>query len=59
MLTTNDARVGLRHMFHLRELRADDNQVEGIDEIMHLDGICSLSLKRNKIKTLNFEKASL
>lgn len=46
-------------MYHLRELRADDNQIAGLDEIMHLDGLCSLSVRRNKIKSLNFEKASM
>ena len=50
---------GLRHMFHLRELRADDNQITQLDEIMHLDGLCSLSVKKNKLKAIDFEKASL
>ncbi|KAF8421573.1 hypothetical protein EV426DRAFT_704755 [Tirmania nivea] len=54
-----DSLAGLRHMFHLRELRADDNQITGLEEIFHLDALCSLSIKRNKIKCVNFEKASL
>lgn len=51
--------LGLRHMFHLRELRVDNNQVTGLEEILHLDGLCSLSAKRNKITSVNFDKASL
>ncbi|RPB19630.1 hypothetical protein L211DRAFT_842532, partial [Terfezia boudieri ATCC MYA-4762] len=54
-----DSLAGLRHMFHLRELKADDNQIAGLEEIFHLDALCSLSIKRNKIKSVNFEKASL
>ena len=46
-------------MFHLRELRADDNQIAGLEEIFNLDALCSLSIKRNKIKAVNFEQASL
>lgn len=46
-------------MYHLRELKADDNQIEGLEDIMHLDGLCSLSVKRNKINSVSFEKATL
>ena len=46
-------------MHHLRELRADDNQIEQLDDIMHLDGLCTLSVQRNKITSISFEKASL
>ncbi|KAF8456872.1 hypothetical protein BGX38DRAFT_1160672 [Terfezia claveryi] len=53
-----DSLAGLRHMFHLRELKADDNQIAGLEEIFHLDALCSLSIKRNKIKSVNFEKSS-
>lgn len=46
-------------MFHLRQLKADDNQIAGLEEIFHLDALCSLSIERNKIKSVNFEKTCL
>ncbi|KAI5806683.1 hypothetical protein DFH27DRAFT_354001 [Peziza echinospora] len=54
-----DSLGGLRHMYHLRELRADDNQIESLDEIMNLDGLTILSVKRNNISKLNFEKCTM
>ena len=49
--------VGLRHLIHLRELDAEDNCIVSIDDIMHLDGMTRLNLRRNKVTRVDFEKS--
>lgn len=46
-------------LVHLRELRADDNRVDSLEGLMELDGLLGLSLKRNSIKSANFDRCRL
>lgn len=50
---------GLQSLVHLRELRADDNQIEDIEGIFDLDGLIRLSLRRNRITGVDFESSNL
>ena len=50
---------GLQSLVHLRELRADDNQIEEVEGIFDLDGLIRLSLRRNRITSVDFESSNL
>ena len=45
----------LNGLVHLRELRADDNLISDLNGIAHLDALLKLSVRRNKIRTLNLD----
>ncbi|KAL9595729.1 MAG: hypothetical protein Q9219_006267 [cf. Caloplaca sp. 3 TL-2023] len=51
--------TGFQSLVHLRELRADDNQVESLEGILGLDGLIRLTLRRNRIKAIDFEACNL
>lgn len=50
---------GFQSLVHLRELKADDNQIENLEGVFALDGLITLSLKRNRIGWVDFEEADL
>ncbi|KAL9128088.1 MAG: hypothetical protein Q9217_003170 [Psora testacea] len=50
---------GLQSLVHLRALRADDNAIESFDGIEGLNGLLSLSLRKNRLRTIDFEHSDL
>lgn len=50
---------GFQSLVHLRELKADDNQIEHLEGVFGLDGLIKLSVKRNRIRWVDFEGADL
>lgn len=50
---------GFQGLIHLRELKADGNQIECLDGILELDGLISLSLRDNYIRSIELEGSNL
>lgn len=50
---------GFQSLVHLRELKADDNEIESIEGVFALDGLMKLSLKRNRVRWVDFEDTNL
>ena len=50
---------GFRASWHLRDIRADNNQIEDLDGIRDLDGLLKLSLRHNNIKALRLKGTNL
>ncbi|KAL8872547.1 MAG: hypothetical protein Q9174_001839 [Haloplaca sp. 1 TL-2023] len=50
---------GLRGLVHLRELRADDNEIESLEGILEMDGLIKVTLRNNRITKVNFEACNL
>lgn len=50
---------GLSGLVHLRELKADKNAVRSIEGVLDLDGLLSLSLRGNKMASVDFKTAAL
>ncbi|KAI0078231.1 hypothetical protein K474DRAFT_1594475 [Panus rudis PR-1116 ss-1] len=48
-----DSLLQLECLRHLRELRADGNNIESIDGLHKMDGLVKLSLQRNCIRTID------
>ena len=46
-------KIELECLRHLRELRADGNNVDSIDGLQKMDGLVKLSLQRNKIRSID------
>jgi hypothetical protein len=51
--------LGMSRLVHLREIIVDNNELVNIDGIMQLDGLLRLSIRGNKLETLNFENSNL
>ncbi|KAI5795745.1 hypothetical protein EDC01DRAFT_745177 [Geopyxis carbonaria] len=49
----------LKACIHLRELKADDNQLTSISGIFGLEGLKVLRCRRNKIQSVDFRKSGL
>jgi Leucine-rich repeat (LRR) protein len=46
--------VDLSPLRHLRELRADGNQIASVDGLQNLDSLVKLSLQGNRIRRVDF-----
>ena len=44
----------LSHLHHLRELRADGNQIKCLDGLANLDGLIKLSAQGNELRNIDF-----
>ncbi|KAK9385487.1 hypothetical protein V1515DRAFT_608231 [Lipomyces mesembrius] len=50
---------GMSRLVHLREIIVDNNVLVNIDGIMQLDGLLRLSVRGNKLETLNLRNSNL
>jgi Leucine-rich repeat (LRR) protein len=50
---------GFSSLIHLRELKANDNQIRNIDGILDMNGLLSLKLSNNSVTAVDFEGAEL
>lgn len=50
---------GLRGLVHLREVRADNNNISDIEGVFDLDGLLSISLRHNSLRSVDFTSAGL
>lgn len=48
-----------QHLVHLRELKADDNEIESLDGLFQHDGLLSLRLRGNLVRSVDFQGSSL
>ncbi|TGZ79228.1 L domain-like protein, partial [Ascodesmis nigricans] len=49
----------LRNCRHLREIRADDNKIKGIEGLWGMDGLVKLRARRNQIESVDFKGSGL
>ncbi|KAI7168719.1 hypothetical protein KC324_g11517 [Hortaea werneckii] len=49
----------MSNLIHLREIRADDNQISSLEGILELDGLLKVRMRRNKIQQVDFEGCQL
>lgn len=49
-----DSLDGFGSLIHLRELKADGNNIRNIDGILDLNGLLTLKLSNNSLATIDF-----
>ncbi|KAL7267261.1 Protein nud1 [Rhizina undulata] len=54
-----DSLEGLAGLRHLREIRADDNEIVDLEGVMNMEGLMVLRARRNKLKRVDLAKSSL
>lgn len=54
-----DTLEGFGGLIHLRELKANDNRLTSLEGVLHLDGLISLSVSRNKVQEVDFKETNL
>lgn len=53
-----DSVYQLACLVHLRELKADNNQIKDLGGLAEIDGLLRLSLKGNRVETLDLAATS-